>query len=120
MSKYMTDINPGQLLGELQNAAMIEPNAFTQLGQFIQPQQQEEELPLYLRILVGISAFIASLCFIGFLSVSKIISFNSEAGLIFWGLIFVGGAFFLAKTSGNKDNTVKHSFLIQSSRYGRG
>lgn len=115
MSKYMTNINAGQLLGAWQNAGMVEPSASAQLGQFIQAQQQEKELPLYLRILVGIGAFIASLCFIGFLSVSKIISFNSEAGLIFWGLIFVGAALFLAKISGDKDNTVKHSFLIQSS-----
>jgi hypothetical protein len=117
MSKYMTNINAGQLLGELQNAGMIEPSAFTELGQFIQAQKQKKELPLYLRILVGIGAFIASLCFIGFLSISGIINFNSEASLIFCGLIFVCGALFLAKTSEDKDNTVKHSFLMQSSFY---
>ena len=115
MSKYMTNIHAGQLLDALQKAGFVDANESVQVGQFIQAQQQEKELPLYLRILVGIGAFIASLCFIGFLIVSKIISFDSEAGLIFRGLIFVGGALFLAKTSGDKDNTVKHSFLIQSS-----
>lgn len=115
MSKYITNIKAGQLLEELQNVGMIEPSAFTKSGQFIQAQQQEKELPLYLRILVGIGALIAAPCFIEFLRFSKIIRFNSEAGLIFWGLIFVGGALFLARTSGDKDSTVKHSFFIQSS-----
>ena len=118
MSKYMTNIHAGQLLDAWQKAGLVEANESLQLGQFIQAQQQEKELPLYLRILVGIGAFIACLCFIGFLSAADIINFySSEAWpiLIFCGLIFVGGALFLAKISGDKDNTVKHSFLIQSS-----
>jgi hypothetical protein len=115
MSKYMTNINALQLLEALQKAGMVEASQSVLLGQFIQTQQQEKELPLYLRVLVGIGAFIASFCFIQFLEISKIINFDSEAGLIFWGLIFVGAALFLAKTSGGKNNTVKHSFLIHSS-----
>ena len=113
MSKYMTKINAGQLLKALQEAGMIDSKKSVKLEKFIQAQQQKQELPLYLRILLGISALIASLCFIGFLIISEIISVNSKA--LLWGLIFVGGASFLAKTSKDKDNTVKHNFLIQSS-----
>ena len=98
MSKYMTNITARGLLSSWLNAGLVPQSESAQLEGFIVSQQQEKELPLYLRILVGIGAFIASLCFIGFLSVSKIINFNSEGGLIFWGLIFVGAALFLAKT----------------------
>ncbi len=115
MSKYMTNISAAQLLATWQKTDMIEPNESAQLKQFIQAQQQEKELPLYLRIFVGIGAFIASLCFIGFLSESNIISFESEVQLILLGLIFVGTAIFLATISRDRDNTFKHSFLIQSS-----
>ncbi len=111
----MTNITARGLLSSWLNAGLVPQSESAQLEGFIASQQQEKELPLYLRILVGIGAFIASLCFIGFLSVSKIINFNSEGGLIFLGFIFVGSALFLAKTSGDKDNTVKHSFLIQTS-----
>lgn len=115
MSDYMTNINSRQMLEIWENAGMIEPNESVKLEQFIQEQQQEKEIPLHLRIFVGIGAFIASTCFLSFLVISKIISFDSEAELIFWGLILVGGALFLAKISGDKYNTIKHSFFIQSS-----
>lgn len=115
MSKYMTNITARGLISSWLNAGLVPQSESAQLEGFIASQQQEKELPIYLRILVGIGAFIASLCFITFLSLSKIIDFSSEGGLIFWGLIFVSFALFLAKTSGDKDNTIKHSFLIQTS-----
>ncbi|MEQ1790216.1 MAG: DUF4401 domain-containing protein, partial [Rickettsiales bacterium] len=112
MSNYNTDINAKDLLESLTKANLIESE---KLGEFIIAQQQEKELPLYLRILVGIGAFIASMCFIGFLSVSEIIDFKSETGLIIWGIIFIAAAIFLARISGDKDNNAKHSFFMQSS-----
>lgn len=115
MSKYMTNITAQGLLSSWQNAGLVPQSESAQLADFIVSQQQEKEQPLYLRILVGIGAFISSVCFIGFLSASKIIKYDSEAGLINWGLIFIGSALFLAKTSGDQNNTIKHSFLIQTS-----
>ena len=115
MFKYMTNIHAGQLIEAWQKAGMVGVNESVQLEQFIEAQQQKKELPLYLLIILGIGTFVASLCFIGFLVTSKIINFNSKSAAIVWGLIFVGVAVFLSKTSGDKDNTVKHSFLIQSS-----
>lgn len=114
MSKYMTNITAAGLLDSWLKTGLVSPSESAQLENFILSQQQEKELPLYLRVLVSIGAFIASLCFISFLGAADIIEFDSEGDLIFWGLIFIGSALFLAKTSGDKDNTVKHSFLIQT------
>lgn len=114
MSKYMTDISAAGLLDSWLKAGLVSQTESTQMEDFILSQQQEQELPLYLRVLVSIGAFIASLCFIGFLSAAEIINFNSEGDLIFWGMIFIGSALFLAKASGDRDYTVKHSFLIQT------
>jgi hypothetical protein len=114
----MTNINAAQLLEAWQNAGLVEPSKSVQLGQFIQAQQQKNELPLYLRILAGIGAFIASLCFICLIGIcifSNNIVFNSVFNSKVWGLIFVGTALVLAWISRGKDNTLKHIFLIQSS-----
>lgn len=112
MSKYMTKYHAADLLNTLADKGLTERNQA--LSDFIISQQQEMELPLYLRALIGVGAFIASLCFIGFLGAAEIISFRNEIGLIIWGLIFVAGAIGLQLVAG-QDNTVKHSFFMQSS-----
>ena len=111
MSKYMTIYNASHLLEKLNNNGLSADN---ELSDFVISQQQEMELPLYLRALVGVGAFIASLCFIGFLSVADIINYRHDVGLIVWGIAFVAGAIKLQRIAGH-DNTVKHSFLMQSS-----
>jgi hypothetical protein len=108
----MTKYNASELLNILADKSLLEKKP--ELSDFIIIQQQEMELPLYLRALIGVGAFIASLCFIGFLGVAEIINFRNETGLIIWGLIFVAGAIGLQQVAG-ADNTVKHSFFIQSS-----
>jgi len=112
---FMTKINAAQLLDAWRKAGMIENDESEQIELFIQARQQEQEMPLYLHILVGIGAFIASLCFLGFLAISRLISFDSEIDLICWGLVFIGAALFLAKSARDKGSAVSHSFLIQSS-----
>ncbi len=111
MSKYMTKYNAANLLEQLSGKGLVTDPG---LSDFVIGQQQEKELPLYLRALVGVGASIASLCFIGFLSAADIINYRHETGLIIWGLIFVAGAIGLQRIAGH-DNTVKHSFFMQSS-----
>jgi len=77
-------------------------------------QQQEKELPLYLRALVGVGAFIASFCFIGFLAAADLIDFDHKGGLIVWGLFFVASAIGLQRRA-RHSTLVQHSFLMQSS-----
>ena len=112
MSKYMTKYSAANLLELLESKGLLTTGE--KLADFVIGQQQKRDLPLYLRTLVGIGAFIASLCFIGFMGASGIISFYHEEGLIIWGLVFVAGAIGIQIISSH-DNTIKHSFLIQSS-----
>jgi hypothetical protein len=112
MSKYMTKYHAADLLNALADKGLTDRNQA--LSDFIISQQQETELPLYLRALIGVGAFIASVCFIGFLVAAEIISFRNETGMIIWGLIFVAAAIGLQQIAG-ADNTVKHSFFMQSS-----
>lgn len=111
MSENMTRLNAADLLEQLGNKGLLNDQ---DLSDFVIRQQPEKELPLYLRALVGVGAFIACLCFIGFLGTARIISFTHEVGLMIWGLAFVAGAIGLQRAAAC-DNTVKHSFLVQSS-----
>jgi hypothetical protein len=110
----MTNVTAAELLNAWQDTGLVSQPESVELQEFILSQQQEKELPLYLRVLVGISAFISSLCFISFLGAAHIISFDSEGEMLFWGTLFVGTALFLAKISGDSDSTVKHCFFIQT------
>ena len=111
MSKHMTKYNAADLLEHLSSKGLVTNQ---DLADFVISQQQEKELPLYLRALLGIGALIASLCFTSFLSIVDIINYKHELGLIIWGLIFVASAIGL-KSITCRDNTVKHSFFMQSS-----
>src|SRR5262249_14022787 len=85
-----------------------------QLERFIVDQQRKKELPLYLHVLAGVGAFVASLCFTGSLSAAGVFDFGSS-GLIWWGISFITGAVLLAKAAGAENHTIKYSFLIQTS-----
>jgi Domain of unknown function (DUF4401) len=111
MSKYMRKYSAATLIENLADKGLTTDK---EIANFIIAQQQEPELSLYLKILLGVAAFIASLCFIGFLSIAGIISFSHKIELIIWGLIFVAGAIGLLRIAGD-NNTMTHSFLVQSS-----
>lgn len=115
MFKYLTSITARQLLTDMQKAGQIKADGSETLERFILSMQQEKELPLYLRILVGVGAFIASLCFIGFLISSETIDLDSAISLISAGLLFIGTALGLTKLPHDKNSTIRHSFLIQLS-----
>ena len=104
----MANFNAVNLLEQLSSKGLVNSQ---ELPDFVISQQHEKELPLYLRALVGVGAFIASLCLIGFLIATNIINFSNELGLIIWGLTFIVGAIGLQALSDDD----KHSFLIQSS-----
>lgn len=82
---------------------------------FIRTRQAQTEMPLYLRALVGIGAFIASFCFMGFLAIAGIVGFDSSSELLFWGALMIAAAILLYRASHVTTDTLGHSFLIQVS-----
>lgn len=96
----------------LSNQGHLQVNS--DLIDFIIAQKQEKEMPLYLKVLIGIGALIASICFIVFLAEANIINFNDEFSLTAWGFMFVVAAIALQRFAGSSGTSI-HSFLVQSS-----
>lgn len=111
MSKYMSQHTASELLENLSAKGLIN-DGDEDINRFIIEQQQDKELPLYLRALVGVGAFIASLCFIGLIAIGMEI--REEEGLVVAGLVFILLAIGLQKLAGN-GHTIKSSFFMQSS-----
>lgn len=112
MFDFMTKINAAQLLEAWRKAGMVDAEEADRIEEFVQDRKQEQELPLYLHALVGIGAFIASLCFIGSLVISQIIDDGSE---IIWGIVFMGAGWAIAKFWRDDESAVMHSIIVQSS-----
>jgi hypothetical protein len=81
---------------------------------FILTKQDEKGLPIYLHILAGIGAFIASVCFISFLFAAEIVDLSSEEEMILFGILFVAAAIFV-KSAVRSKGSIKYSFIIQTS-----
>ncbi len=111
MSKYMSQYTASDLLKSLSKEGFINSDD-EDMNKFIIEQQQDKELPLYLRALVGVGAFIASLCFIGFIAIGMEIS--EEEGFVMSGLVLITLAIGLLKIGG-EGHTIKGSFYMQSS-----
>jgi len=111
--KYMTGLSAKELLDSLETEGFADNRK--EIMQFLIARKGEKEMPLYLRILLGVGAFISSLCLIGFLVAAEIISFRSEVELNIWGIFFIIAAVVLQRTSGQKEDSVKHCFMMQSS-----
>ncbi|MEZ0226033.1 MAG: DUF4401 domain-containing protein [Alphaproteobacteria bacterium] len=114
MAEYQTKLNAKNLLAAWEDAGHITEQDRRKLGASIFSRHQEEELPIYLRILVGIGAFIASACIIGFLTLTKIIDFDSTAELTGWGGLFIVNAVLLARRAA-ASGVMLHSFLMNIS-----
>lgn len=111
MFKHMTKYSANDLLNELNNSD-IDSQA-----DFIIAQQQDKELPLYIRVLIGVGAFLTSIFIIGFLS---IILFSNVDDIYtittVFGLLFIAAAIFLAHiVNHQQEHSVKHSFFLQTS-----
>ncbi|TQV80518.1 DUF4401 domain-containing protein [Denitrobaculum tricleocarpae] len=111
MSRYMTSYSASDLLRALSAKGFVE-SGDQELESFVLAQQQETELPLYIRALVGVGAFIASICLIGLVALGLSVDENEDFLII--GLAFVALAIVLQKFSGN-GATIRQSFMMQSS-----
>jgi hypothetical protein len=93
--KYASSYNARQLFEDWLERDLIQQDQREQLEQFTIDRAAGRELPLYMHSLVGVGALIAGAFFVGFLAAARLIDFDSKAGLIVWGLIFVGFAILL-------------------------
>lgn len=109
MSKYISQYSASDLLEKLSEKGFVEHNN-KDITNFIIKQQQDKELPLYLRALVGVGALIVSCCFMGVITYLL----TDKWTFIFPGVLFIASAIGLLKLSGD-DNTIKNSVLMQSS-----
>ena len=100
-----------QLLDELESKGFAMDEG---VSSFVVDRLPEKELPLYIRILAGFGATIASFFFVGFLWLVGLIDISNEKSLILVGILFVAGAVALQRATGHK-HTVRRSFFIQSS-----
>ncbi|KLN61800.1 hypothetical protein WH96_05770 [Kiloniella spongiae] len=81
------------------------------INSFIQDQEQKPDIPIYLKILSGIGAFIAAICFIGFLMLIEIISFNNTETALITSIIFIAAAIGLYAFTAEDSSTGKNFFL---------
>ena len=84
------------------------------LETFVLARQGETELPLHIRVLVGVAAVIACACFIGFLWKIGLIDYDEPAGMLAIGPVFIVAAIVLNRVSG-VSRAIIGSFLLQAS-----
>ena len=84
------------------------------LETFVLARQGETELPLHVRVLVGIAAVIACACFMGFLWKVGLIDFEEPSGMLVSGPVFIVAAIILSRVAGTAQTTLG-SFLRQAS-----
>ncbi|WP_299379165.1 DUF4401 domain-containing protein [uncultured Kiloniella sp.] len=102
-------MSAADLVNHLSNQNLItDPNG---INSFIQAQQQTPDIPIYLKILSGIGAFIASICFVGFLILIEVISFNNAVGALTTSVIFIVAAIGLYTVTSDDNSTGKNFFL---------
>ena len=112
MPKYLTQYNASDLLEKLHEGGFISERQ--RVSNYITEDHQSEELPSFLRFLVGVGALITSLCFLSFLRMTHIIDFRHKEGIMVWGLAFVVFATILQRVV-RQENSITRSFLIQLS-----
>ena len=84
------------------------------LESFVLARQGEAELPLHIRVLIGVGAAIASVCFIGFLLAANLIDYSDMRSLFLSGLVFMAAAIGLHRLA-DTAQTFAQSFLLQAS-----
>ena len=100
------------LLDSLARAGHIEDRPAVET--FVLARQGATELPLYIRLLIGVGAIIASVCFVAFLSETNFIDFGNPRSELIFGLGFIAAAIGLHRLSGTA-RTIPSSFLLQTS-----
>ena len=112
MAEHMTTHRVPALLDSLTRDGHIDDRPAVEA--FLLARQGATELPLYMRILVGIGATIASACFIVFLFTVELIDLDDPRSMLLSGLVLIAGAIGLLRLAGTAQN-IAGSFCLQAS-----
>ena len=114
MSNKTPSYSARDLLTHWHHQDLITDQDTGQLTNFMISRQQQKELPLYLRALVGVGAFFSSFFFILFLFTIDLINWENVFNALIWGGGFIGAAIGLLRFA-MQGNHMRHSFYLQSS-----
>jgi hypothetical protein len=107
-------LTASQLLSELSRRGVVADDARANIERFVSGRHGEKELPLFLRLMLALGAFIASLSFVAFLAAAHIIDFDHPQAFVFWGIAFIGAAIPLYHVTAGGTSLVQ-SWLTQIS-----
>ena len=102
------------LLAAWRRAGHLTPEATPAAAAAIVAAHRDAEPPLHLKILSAIGTFLATCFFLAFLGVSGLISFDTGAGLIGWGVVFLAAGIGLSFALAGKPAGLAHDFLAQA------
>lgn len=114
MSRFLTCLNAQTVIDRLRKTGHVDDAGVKNIGDTIQKLSAERELPVYLRILSGIGALIATVCLMGFLGITGVISLKSGVECVLWGALFIANAIVLLRRA-EKSGVTANSFLMQLS-----
>ena len=114
MSRFLTCLNAQTVIDRLRKTGHVDDAVVKNIGDTIQKLSAERELPVYLRILSGIGALIATVCLMGFLGITGVISLKSGIECVLWGALFIANAIVLLRRA-EKSGVTANSFLMQLS-----
>ncbi|MEZ0261624.1 MAG: DUF4401 domain-containing protein [Alphaproteobacteria bacterium] len=114
MSRFLTCLNAQTVVDRLHKKGLVDEKGAQEIGATVQKLSAERELPVYLRILSGIGAVIATGCLMGFLGITGVISLKSSIECVLWGTLFIANAIVLLKRA-EKSGVTANSFLMQLS-----
>lgn len=114
MSRYLTCLNAQTVVDRLRKQGHVDDNGARNISETVQKLSAERELPVYLRILSGIGAVIATGCLMGFLGITGVISLKSAVECLLWGTLFIANAIVLLRRA-EKSRVTANSFLMQLS-----
>lgn len=66
-----------------------------------EPEEEAADAPWYIKVLIGIGAWVSALFFILFLGISRMLKFNNEGAMLIWGLSIIAAAVLLHKFGKN-------------------
>jgi hypothetical protein len=111
----LRNIKAGRLISELAARGLLDQAGQEKIRSFLDGRGREQELPLFLRLLLALGAYIASAFFVAFLAVAHIINFHDGKGLLVWGVIFIAAALALHHVPARNGPSVGRDWIIQTS-----